>query len=142
MNATRIPSLLAIAAMALLAGCAKSDARYPVYGQVLSGDKPVAEAMIVFHPQFETPPGQPKPLGITDAEGKFQLTTLQANDGASPGDYRITVELRQERPSGEEITRDGPNLLPGKYARSETTPLQFTVTSGRNEMPALVVDKK
>lgn len=135
----RFASLLVIA---LLGGCSNASARYPVHGQVLSGDRPVAEAMVVFHPQFETPPGQPKPLGITDAEGKFQLTTLRANDGALPGDYRITVELRQEHPSGEEVTRDGHNLLPPKYAKPETTPFQFTVTSGRNDVLPLVVDQQ
>ena len=134
----RFASLLAIA---LLGGCSNASARYPVHGQVLSGDRPVAEAMVVFHPQFETPPGQPKPLGITNAEGKFQLTTLHANDGALPGDYRITVELRQERPSGEEVTRDGPNLLPAKYAKPKTTPFQFTVSSGKNEVAPLIVEE-
>jgi hypothetical protein len=126
----------------LLTSCSGSAARYPVQGQVLVGDQPVADAMVVFHPQFETPPGQPKPLGITDAEGKFQLTTLQANDGALPGDYRITVELRQERLSGEELVRDGPNLLPAKYAKAETTPFAFTVGKQTNEVPLLAIDKK
>jgi hypothetical protein len=142
MNAMRIPSLLVMAAaLAVLTGCSRSDARYAVHGRVLSGAKPIAEAMVVFHPQFETPPGQPKPLGITDAEGKFQLTTLQANDGALPGDYRITVELREEHPSGEEITRDGRNLLPARYAKPETTPFQTTVTRGSDVLPPLVVEK-
>jgi hypothetical protein len=137
----RLPSLLAIIAIPLLIGCSQSGARYPVHGQVVSSKQPVVEAMVVFHPQFETPQGQPKPLGITDSEGKFQLTTLHANDGAVPGDYRITVELRQERASGEELVRDGPNLLPPKYAKPETTPFQYTVTSSSNTVAPLIVEK-
>jgi hypothetical protein len=108
-----------------------------VRGQILRDNQPLVEALVVFHPQFDVPSGQPKPLGITDAEGRFQLTTLHSNDGAFAGNYRITVEQRQERLSGEEITRDGPNLLPDKYARSETTPFQFTVTSGENTVSPL-----
>jgi hypothetical protein len=125
-----------------LASCSGPAARYPVQGQVLVGDQPVADALVVFHPQFETPPGQPKPLGITDAEGKFQLTTLQTNDCAWPGNYRITVELRQERLSGEEVVRDGPSILPARYGKPETTPFKFSVSSEQNEVPLLNIDKK
>lgn len=101
----------------------------------------MADAMVVFHPQMETAAGEPKPLAITDAEGKFQLTTLQANDGALPGSYRITVELRQERVSGEELVRDGPNLLPPQYAKAETTPLQFTVEAKKNQVPVIQISR-
>lgn len=139
MNALR---LYGPCCLALLIGCSGSaPPRYPVLGEVHANDVPLADALVVFHPQFATPPGQPKPLAITDAQGKFQLTTLQANDGAPPGDYCITVELQQERLSGEELTRDGPNLLPAKYARPETTPFRFTVTSGKNEAPPLIISK-
>jgi hypothetical protein len=133
--------MIPLLAAALLAGCSSSARRYPVEGQVLVGTQPVAEAMVLFHPQFKTPPGDPKPLGITDSEGKFQLTSLQANDGALPGNYLITVELRQERPSGEELVRDGPNLLPPRYARPDSTPVQFKVVSGQNVVPPLVIER-
>jgi hypothetical protein len=137
MRFANIPLLAA----ALLAGCSNSATRYPVEGQVLAGTQPVAEAMVVFHPRFETPPGDPKPLGITNSEGKFQLTSLQSNDGALPGDYRITIELRQERTSGEELVRDGPNLLPPRYARPDSTPFQFKVGSGQNVAPPLIIEQ-
>ena len=135
------PSCLLLLAVTfvLLTGCSSAAARYPVHGQMLMQDQPVAEAMVVFHPQFETSPGDPKPLAITDAEGKFQLTTLHANDGALPGDYRITVELRQERVSGEEFVRDGPNVLPPQYAKAATTPLKFTVAAQNNQVPPLIL---
>jgi len=93
----------------------------------------------VFHPQFEVPPGDPKPMGITDASGAFQLTSLHANDGALPGEYRVTIEQRQERASGEDVVRDGPNLLPARYAKPDTTPLHFTVTS-RSQAARLVME--
>lgn len=136
----RIPCLLI--GLAVLAGCSdSSSAPHPVQGQVLLGDQPLAEAIVIFHPQQETLPGQPKPLGISDAEGKFQLTTLQSHDGAPAGEYRVTVELRQERFSGEELTRDGSNLLPAAYARPETTPFKATVSSGDNVLPPLRLEK-
>jgi hypothetical protein len=32
-------------------------------------------------------------FGQTDAEGRFQLTTINHNDGAFPGQYKITVNV-------------------------------------------------
>jgi len=132
--------LLSTVALGLLVGCSTSESPQPVRGQILSSNRPLVEALVVFHPQFAVPAGQPKPLGITDAEGRFQLTTLGSNDGAFPGSYRITVEQRQERLSGEEIVRDGPNLLPARYAKSQSTPFEFTVTSGENTVSPLNIE--
>jgi len=140
-SARRNGCLFAVAAISvsLWTGCSQESPQ-PVRGQVLHGNRPLVEALVVFHPQFSVPAGQPKPLGITDNQGRFQRTTLRSDEGAFPGRYRITVEQRQERLSGEEVVRDGPNLLPTKYATSETTPFEFTVTSGENMMSPLNIE--
>ncbi len=101
--------------------------------------KPLAEAMVVFHPQGDRPPDTPKPLAQCDEQGGFTLSTFHSNDGAPAGSYAITVELRAPRQVGEEITRDGPNLLPAGFADPQTTPLRYQVEAGENEVPPLAI---
>src|SRR5262249_2016105 len=46
-------------------------------------------AMVTFIP-VDQKPGQIA-TGTTDKDGGFQLTTTQPNDGAFPGEYKVTV---------------------------------------------------
>ena len=122
-------------------GCGSADdvRCAQVHGQVLMAGKPLAEAMVVFHSLDSLPADAPKPLAYCDAEGRFALTTLRAGDGAPPGRYAVTVELREARQIGEELVRDGRNLLPPQYADPQRTPLNFSVAAGTNEMPAIQI---
>lgn len=121
------------------AGCQHQPAepvRFPVSGQILLDGKPLAEAFVFFHPL--TPGGTlPRPLGITAADGTYHLTTLTPNDGATPGQYAITVELREVRTDGDEPIRDGRQLLPEKYRNPQTSGWQFEVRPTPNEVPPL-----
>jgi hypothetical protein len=122
----------------LASGCG-SGGPYPqpVHGQVLYNSRPIAEALIVFHPLGEYPKDWPKPTGYSDANGRFQLTTLRPNDGAAAGEYAITVEQREKKQLGEDLVRDGPNLLPPRYADSQSSGFRHQVQPGSNEVPAL-----
>ena len=125
--------------VATLSGCSSSNEPrcYPVQGQVLLNDQPVAEAMIVFHPQTPLDENIPNPIAQSDADGNFYLTTLKPGDGAPAGDYVITVVLREARQIGDELTRDGPNVLPPRYAKPGTSDLKYTVVEGENSVPPL-----
>lgn len=131
--------LLLIPWTVLYLGCSGSEGPrcYPVRGQVLYRGQPLAEAMVVFHPVEVVASATPKPIAYTDAQGHFQLTTWQTHDGAPLGEYAITVELREARLIGEEMTRDGRNLLPPPYADPKQTPLRYTVVEGDNAVPPL-----
>jgi hypothetical protein len=108
-------------------GCGGSASRpYPVSGQVTYRKKPLAEAVVTFHPKTSQPPGHPL-SATTDAQGRFKLTTKTPNDGASPGDYTVTVVLREKRRDGDEEVRNGRNLLPSKYSEPGTSGLTATV---------------
>ena len=122
----------------LIVGCGREVGPrcYPVKGQVFYQDQPVAEAMVVFHPTAPPAENFPRPIAHTDATGRFELTTLRAGDGAPAGEYTITVELREQRQVGEELVRDGPNLLPPLFAKPQSTPLRHKVDSGANDLPA------
>jgi hypothetical protein len=98
--------------------------------------KPLAEAMIVFHPAAATP-GAAQPIAYSGPQGQFVLTTRDQNDGAIAGEYAITVELRAPRLVGDETIRDGKNVLPVKYARPETSGLRYTVVEGENTVPPI-----
>lgn len=138
---TAIRVCLAAMTLAVL-GCSGGNAPrcHAVRGRVVLADQPVAEAQVVFHPLAAQPREAPKPLGFTDAEGQFELTTLKAGDGAQVGDYAITVELREPRWVGEELVREGPHLLPARYADPRTTELRYTVVAGKNAVPPLVLN--
>ena len=136
-----IACVVVVLAMAVL-GCGSTGgiACAPVHGQVLMAGKPLVEAMVVFHPLDARAAGAPKPVAYSDAEGRFALTTLQTGDGAPPGRYVVTVELRAARQIGEEMVRDGRNLLPPQYADPQRTPLKYDVATGANELPAIQIN--
>jgi len=96
--------------------------------------------MVVFHPLAAPAEKAPQPLGTTDAGGRFSLTMLKAGDGAPLGEYAVTIELREPRQIGEEIARDGPNLLPPRYASPQLTPLRHKVIAGKNEVPEIKLE--
>lgn len=125
--------------LAFSLGCAGPDRPtcYPVEGQVEWKGQPVSEAMIVFHPLAELTPPAPKPIAQTDAAGRFRLTTFVDGDGAPAGEYDITVVLRDQRLVGEELVRDGKNLLPTRYSRPGTAGFRYRVVEGSNQVPTL-----
>ncbi len=142
----RILSLLAL--VCLLCGCSGSGRppTYPVTGTVLWNGKPVQGARVVFIPTG----AEESAAGITNASGKYQLTTFVAGDGAQPGEYRVKVaKYDADEPSREEqekyisfeeeqkmvfSTDEKPlppakNLLPKKYESEITSGLTHTVTT-------------
>ena len=133
--------LFAASMLAVVVGCGGTagPACQPVRGEVRWNGQPLAEAQVIFHPQFVAAENFPKPIGQTDAQGSFRLSTFQADDGAPAGEYLITVELRDLRQVGEETVRDGPNLLPPRFARPQESGLRFTVLDGENVVPPLEI---
>src|SRR5438067_675314 len=79
----------------VLAGCSNSSRlpTYPVTGTVTSQGKPVAGAAITFVPTGKE--GEAA-SAITDAAGKYALTTWRAGDGARPGQYRVKVSQQEQ----------------------------------------------
>jgi hypothetical protein len=131
------PHVIAFVGMCLLSGCsgAQGPTCSPVKGRLTYKGKPLAEAMVVFHRIGGDVEGNQKPVASTDSSGAYTLTTFRRNDGAPPGEYAITVELRARQTVGEETVRNGPNLLPPKYAKPGTSGLKYTVVSGENLIP-------
>ena len=123
--------LLAVGAFAN--GCARREEPvYPVSGQVLLAGQPLAEAVVVFHPQD----GARRSLTAhTDQSGRFRLTTHKPGDGASLGMYVVTIEYRDLVQEGDERVRLGPNRLPARYAQPAASELRCEIIAGANELP-------
>ncbi len=136
--------LVLLSAAAWCFGCSESEKPtcFPVHGQVVYRGQPLAEALVVFHPLPQGAGETPKPIAYTDPQGHYQLTTWQTHDGAPPGEYKITVELREARLVGEETIRDGRNLLPPQYGDWQQTPLHYMVAPGENEVPPLEISDR
>jgi hypothetical protein len=93
--------ILAICVVLLIAGCGKgpSVATYPVTGRVIYHDAPVAGATVSYLPDDNS---APRAVGVTDAEGRFDLTTFVSSRerlaGAMSGKYRVTI-VKQSTPA-------------------------------------------
>jgi hypothetical protein len=126
-----------------------------VKGSVTLDGKTLVGALVTFVPK-DPSAGRPA-YGRTDANGQFQLSTFRTDDGALPGDYKVTVvfqegaenpslmdpramEEKQERafymrktPEGqakqqaEEAKRKARSPVPAVYGDPATTPLMEVV---------------
>jgi len=82
-----------------LPGCVKSvpppatPPTFPVTGVVKIDGKPTSGVKVMLYPNEETKIYDPLvgsgKQGITDAEGKFSITSFYAGDGAPVGEYKV-----------------------------------------------------
>lgn len=80
--------------VAVLVGCGgpSKPARAPVSGKVVTKEEKECDgALVVFHASAPGRATDAKPVGTTGADGSFALGSFEANDGAIPGDYGVTI---------------------------------------------------
>ena len=127
----------ALLAAGLAAGCGKGRTPvYPVEGQLLIGGKPAANVFVLFTPSNPGPEVL-RPSATTDADGKFRVTTFEANDGAPAGDYVVTllyepVNSPLSRPKGKPPKVPPEPIVPLKLKRS-VAKLRFPASSFRTD---------
>lgn len=130
----------------LLAGCGAAEDQwtanrkttYPVQGVVMQEGVPVGGATVMFRSEEE----QVAASGVTDDEGRFQLTTYDSNDGAVAGTHAVIVQKYDPKTMPENVDFDEvdvapePEMLtPKKYADFTTSDLTAEVTAdGENEI--------
>jgi hypothetical protein len=44
--------------------------------------------------------------------------------------------------TGEEVVRNGPNVLPPRFAKPDSSGLKFTVSEGDNEIPPIEIPER
>jgi len=110
---------------------------YNVNGTVTFQGSPLAGATVV----FRSAEHQVSASGVTNADGKFRLTTYEDNDGAVAGEHDVIVQKYDEASLPANVDLDEtsisvePKLVtPAKYADFEKSGLRQSVaTSGANE---------
>lgn len=138
--------------LCLVVGCGDDEwegKRVKVYkagGTVLLDGKPLDDAIVVFHSQSHSVSAQ----GVTDKDGRFQLTTYRENDGAADGPQKVVVTKRiyveqktkYDSPTERSVAKIPKDLLPPKYSNPDATPLSATIaTSGSNDIKLEVTSK-
>jgi len=107
-------------------GCGGKYDLQPVEGTVtLTNGRPGGPSL---HLSFECDEPKISAKAITDASGHYQVGTLETGDGAPPGHYRVAVvEADVIVPNAVK-----PPPIHTKYARFDTSGLEFTVEEGNN----------
>jgi hypothetical protein len=103
--------------------------------------KPVENAQVAFSPDQA---GGRAAAGKTDANGRFQLTSLRRNDGVMPGKYKVSIAKREvvgsltaeeakawfKKHSGPPPGKPVENSLPEVYGDADDSGLTAEVTVG------------
>jgi hypothetical protein len=133
-----ICSLAVVSLAVVVVGCGGDSKKtaIPVSGKVTFNDgmPPAAEYMqIRFEPAVGTPDTKAA-TGTIQKDGTYQLTTVAANDGAFPGDYKVVFSIYKTYLGREDmITAPATNV--------STTPHSASVKPG-NQKFDFVLEKK
>lgn len=144
------PLLILSLCLAMACGCGGGGGKKrpplgKVSGKVLYKGNPVPEASVTFMTE-----GAPRAgTGTTNANGEFQLTTFDTNDGAIVGTHKVTItqQAASAKPmTPADLAANGPppppkgGNIPDKYKDIKTTPLTNTVDAGKNDITIELVD--
>ena len=97
-------------------GCGGGTEAVPVTGTVTYKSKPIAKINVMFVP---TDKEGIIAQGTSDENGKFSLQTLDPNDGAMPGNYKIAFKYVPE------IVPDMPGFSGGVQSEKSPIPLKY-----------------
>jgi hypothetical protein len=109
---------LAIVWLGASSGCGTKASNFvKVSGLVTLEGAPIEGAKVTYYPSSGDAPS----LGVTDAKGKFELSTfdmktLKSTDGALPGEYKVTVEMPS--PAG----RSPADAMEGEHMKGRARP--------------------
>lgn len=108
------------------AGCGSSDIGY-VSGTVTMDDKPLAGAVVEFFPE---PTGAPA-IGLTDKDGKYELTLGRDTKGVKVGDNKVQISTADGGNGDDDgYGAAGKETVPARY--NVNTELKETVKAGNN----------
>jgi hypothetical protein len=135
---------LLAAAIPACGGDPNQVALHPASGQVLYEGKALPDVQIIFRPAGADPTVVAAvPIGQTDSEGKFRLSTAvgedgRLTDGAPEGDYLVGIVTPRRTDSVDILRKDGPKLTPdllqGRFADPKTSGLKATIKPGENTL--------
>lgn len=134
-------------AAGLVAGCAGKVAApevTPAEGVVTLNGQPLPNARVTFTPTAAGLNGRAIATGVTDDQGRYQLT-CDGKSGAAAGENSVTVT---EGPAPEDVRGDEGQTksrefaaklknrpIPPEYANVTKSPLKVTVKAGQKDYP-------
>jgi len=124
---------LGLAILGGSAGCGRTNL-VKVNGVVTLDGKPLSMATITFNPIGGA--GR-SASGLSDEDGNFQLTTLSTDDGAAPGEYKVTVAKEQAAEPVEINPSAGPQGLEAMFAKKDPE-ARKKAAQARRKAPVLV----
>lgn len=132
--------LVSIGLLSLTMGCQKGVKVpvHPVRGAVMYKGKPAAGVVVVLRPLANE--GSRPSSGTTAADGTFQITTFDLNDGAPAGEYIATMtwpKSQIDTRTGDELSND---LLNGRYGDPAKSSWKITVREGENVLDSFQLD--
>ena len=127
----RVASTIAVLALSIV-GCGQSE-MVPITGTVTLNGQPAEQAEVMFNPKTTGRFAS----GVTDASGKFMLSTAKPNDGAMPGEYVVTLAEYYPPDKPPALPRGG-GLLPSRFPPNFGDPAKSPLTAkvergGKNE---------
>lgn len=139
---------LAVCTIAM-AGCGGSDETgpvevVPVTGQIIYDGKPAAGVRVVLVPiDAPSPPRIPQfANGMTDAEGKFKLTTYTPGDGAPEGGYQVVLNgtKKSEKENDGIEAEDDTDLFQNWFDTMHSN-LKVRIAKGKGDLPPFKIAK-
>lgn len=112
--------LLSLLAITLFTGCGAG--MIDVQGKVTLDGQPLPNVNVTFSDQVK----HIRSSGVTDADGRYRLSTNAKNDGVQPGEYRVAVIQPGPADSSQAAP---PRMFPERYERAETSNLTMPVPS-------------
>lgn len=107
-----------------------------VQGKVIYQDKPLAGALVTFHPKGQKDVHTVPSTGMTKEDGTFALTTGK-KDGAPAGEYLVTIICTKMPDSKKGLSTggvDSEDILQGAYAIRDASKITVTVANGKNQL--------
>lgn len=156
---SKLQVLLTFSVLFLTVGCGFDDGlekRYAVTGKVTYKGQPVAKGTINFMPV--KPDGRGATGQILD--GDYSLSTQATNDGAFPGEYKVTIDaLNADFTQAEAAAKkkgstsvalpqdmvakafkNAKNAVPAKYSQVGSSPLKAEVKTSSNKFDFELTD--
>jgi hypothetical protein len=133
------PALLTLLAFLAASGCNRGPALAPVEGTVRMNGRPLANVQVEFWPEASGA----RSTGLTDKDGRYQLTYDGKQAGAAVGPHRVLLydlQVYGENPlprggrrnKDADVTPVRASRFPASYSDSVKTPLKREVGASPN----------
>ncbi|WP_010583478.1 carboxypeptidase-like regulatory domain-containing protein [Schlesneria paludicola] len=111
-------------------------------GVVKYKSEPVEGAIVLYQS------GEQTARGLTDAAGRFVLTTFDEGDGAIAGTHKVSIRktvyekkpTKYDSPEERSVAKFPKEMLPAKYAKADSSGLTAEIKSGGKNQETFELD--